>query len=151
SHFWDNHIFDLWHGTDTAHWKPREAYTGVFPNHGYHYEASHTSQIARCLKAVNKHVRFAEYSFFDLGWGKGKVLLCADRFGFAQIIGVEYDRSLAEIARANIVRVGASATVVCADVAEFDAYAARSILYLYNPFDELVLDRILQQVEGRVE
>jgi SAM-dependent methyltransferase len=151
-YFWENHVFDLLHGTDTAEWKPKSIESSS-PSyrHGAHYEASYTSQILRCLAYVSSQLTPCHYAFYDLGCGKGKVLLCATKLGFEQVIGVEYDGTLVEIARYNLAKTGVSAIVIHSDVLDFSNYASRSVFYLGNPFDDVIISRIRKQIEDRVK
>lgn len=149
-YFWQNHFFDLRHQTSTAHWQPKSAYSPALPNlsHGYHYEASYTSEILRCLRIVARTVRIEEFDFVDLGCGKGKALLVAARAGFRKMTGVEYEPVLADIARANLNAMAIEAEVIEADAADFRGYGQKCVVYLFNPFDSDVLGTVLGRIRA---
>lgn len=152
AHFWGSHVFDLIHGTDTAHWRPKASHPSAIENiaHGCSYEASDTFQILRCIQFLGSFLRLSDYEFFDLGCGKGKVLLCASPFGFKKVVGIEYDPELSAIASRNVARMGVTAEVVCSDASIFKGYGDHAVLYLFNPFDDVLLLRVVRSLEQMV-
>ena len=117
--------------------------------HATHYEPTPVGD----LDALLAHVPFAldRAVFVDLGAGMGRVLFEASRYPFRQIVGVEISPALAAIARDNA-RIFATrfATerrcrdlrVVRGDAATFRFPKGDLVVYLYNPFDAVVLARI---------
>src|SRR5437868_2732795 len=95
-----------------------------------------------------------ESVFIDVGCGKGKVLLMASRYDFKKLRGIEFDRNLCKVARENIVifrrktRVSIDIEVVEADVLEYEMTGEENVFYLYNPFDGVILDQFLENVES---
>jgi predicted RNA methylase len=150
SYFWENQVFDLIRGTDTAHWKPQDEAARALPNaeHGLGYEASYTSQVRRALRLVAARAPLSTFDFYDLGCGKGKTPLLAARLGLRSVTGVEYDPRLAAIARANLVRSRVQGRIVEADAGAFTDYGPRSLVYLFNPFDAVVLERAVERIEA---
>lgn len=119
--------------------------------HGQQYQATRHRQFLKVLRAlgINDH---REWTFIDLGSGKGRVLLAAAAFPFAKIVGVEFSAELNAIARENIAkRLGRlrcqQIEVVYADAAEWQFPNGKMIVYLYNPFDSEVLARVLDNLE----
>ena len=98
-------------------------------------------------------IDFQESTFIDFGSGKGKALLLASRLGFKKIIGVEYSPELVEICKKNIdryckkVKTSSIFRVICSDAAEFDIPADANYLFFYNPFGEVVVQKVLAKVE----
>ncbi len=88
-------------------------------------------------------IRYEDFTFIDLGAGKGRVLLVASRFPFKRLIGVEFARELVETARRNIERFGCRAEVVHADAADYRFPSENLVVYLYNPFGPEVLRPVL--------
>jgi hypothetical protein len=66
--------------------------------------------------------------------------------GFKTVIGIEFVRELAEVARENLRRMGANATVVCADAVAYEFPAGELIVYLCNPFDAAVMSPVAQKL-----
>jgi len=62
------------------------------------YVASQPSIIRRALSALPN---VKDYTFVDLGCGKGRATIVAAEFQFSEVIGVEIDPNLAQIAHSN--------------------------------------------------
>jgi len=68
-------------------------------------------------------IKYEDFTFLDLGSGKGKALLLASEFPFQKIVGVDFSSELNAIAQQNF-RTYKSTTqrckdvkIICADVA----------------------------------
>lgn len=90
---------------------------------------------------------FSQFTFVDLGCGKGRALLLAAEYDFRQIIGVEFSRRLAKIAASNSANAGLyHIHVHHADVRQFAFPAEPLLVFLYNPFSgdifRTVMDRL---------
>ncbi len=94
-------------------------------------------------------VDFQTFTFIDLGSGKGRALLLASMYPFAQIVGVEVQPELDLIARQNIDRFCESGQQcrciqsICADARDYDFPLSDIVLYLFNPFPDYVLREVL--------
>lgn len=94
-------------------------------------------------------VDFEKFTFIDLGSGKGRALLLAAMYPFAQIVGVEVQPELDAIARHNIASFDEpglqcrSIESVCADAREYEFPLTGIVLYLFNPFPDYVLREVL--------
>ncbi len=93
--------------------------------------------------------------FLDLGCGKGRALFIAARFPFGRVIGVELAESLAITARRNCAsflrrrRVScAEIQIVHADAAEFEIPSDVTVVFMSNPFHDVPLDRVLENLRG---
>ena len=74
--------------------------------------------------------------FFDIGCGKGRVLLVATRFKLTKIVGVELSPGLADQTRANIAKQSnvLSNTAVLNAAAQDVDLREGNVFFLYNPF-----------------
>ena len=97
-------------------------------------------------------VPFEEYTFIDYGCGKGRALLMASDFPFRQIIGVEYSSEVGVIARHNI-KLYHNTSQKCraievfeGNVALFEPPDTPNVFFLHNPFDELILQQVLDRI-----
>lgn len=151
--------FDRQHGVDTAGVIAAEQLDHTRSRHGdgvnYGTVPIHqTESIFRAL-ATSSARPLSEFTFVDLGCGKGLPLMLAVRRGFRAAIGVELDSGLAAIARQNArtftARMGVAADaieILEQDAAEFDAPERPTALFMFNPFgaDTLraVLDRAVE-------
>jgi predicted RNA methylase len=148
------HPFDVEHGTDTgglitgadlASGHPSdhfiEGYAAVPP--------SRFQNIVARWQTSNPPHALADYTFVDLGCGKGRAVLLASELGFREVIGIELNPSLATIAKANADIWTAAGKSRCpirieqADAAEFSWPVGPSVVFLYNPFGATIMQRVL--------
>jgi SAM-dependent methyltransferase len=95
-----------------------------------------------------------QYSFIDLGSGKGRVVLMAARKPFKSVMGVEFSRELCAIAEANLAKfkphvVADQVQVVCEDAALFQFPIGPLIVYCYFAFERDVLVQVLDALSRR--
>ena len=120
------------------------------------YEAISGTTLKLLIGALNlKPDRFV---FVDLGCGKGRPLCIASRFRFRRVIGVELSARLCEGARRNVQAMLAARDPVCPEVtvhhADAGAFAlpdADLVVYLFNPFAQSVLQKVLDNISQRID
>jgi SAM-dependent methyltransferase len=94
-------------------------------------------------------VSLAEYTFIDLGSGKGRAVLMAAEFPFKACIGVELNAGLTDIARENMARWKAAGrarspmTAICQDATEFVFPDTPCVVFLFNPFTAKILKKVV--------
>jgi predicted RNA methylase len=94
--------------------------------------------------------RPGDYSFVDLGSGKGRVLLLAALAGFRSVTGVELCENLHQVASANISRSRGLAVLpkaILADATSYDFPPEPTLCFLNNPFGPQILQRTLENIE----
>lgn len=97
-------------------------------------------------------VDFCEFTFIDIGSGKGRVLLMAADYPFRRIIGVELFPELDRIAKENIARYKSDSQrcfaieSLCKDAREFEFPSGSLLIYLFNPLPEAGLREFLQRL-----
>ena len=155
------HPFDLRFGVDTSgfmtavhlatdhpHDLLSTGYCGVAPSR-------FRAIVERWLRTPPEYP-VSEYAFIDVGCGKGRALLLATQYRFREILGIELNPGLAEIAQANLNLWRATQhpampiCAVCEDATEFELPSGASLLFLYNPFAEPVLRKFLDHLERSV-
>ncbi len=93
------------------------------------------------------------YTFIDIGAGKGRAMLLASEFAFAEVVGVELHPQLCRAARRNVKRwnqLGRTSTPIrlaCEEATAFEFPPGPCLLYLFHPFDGVVLARLIQRIE----
>ena len=98
-------------------------------------------------------VDFRDLTFIDLGSGKGRTLMMAADYPFRRIVGVELLPALDRIAQGNLDKYQSQSQQchalesICADAADFPFPAEPTLLYLFNPFPESGLRRVLANLE----
>jgi predicted RNA methylase len=108
------------------------------------YEGVNPSIFRQALCALPENLN--DFSFIDLGCGKGRALLLANEFGFCQIVGVEFAPELAAVAQKNCSQVGVAATVLSQDAVQFPFPPGNLVVFLYNPFGPAVLNPVLDHL-----
>jgi predicted RNA methylase len=138
--------FDKGLGVDTRGpvglWRLRVPFDNL--RHAARYEGSDPNLLRELLRDLQQD--FSTFSFVDLGCGKGRALLVAGEFGFAQLIGIEFAAQLAETAARNCCRLGLPAKIVNQDASQFQFPTGNLVAYLYNPFGALVLRPVLDRL-----
>jgi predicted RNA methylase len=91
--------------------------------------------------------------FVDYGSGKGRALFCAEYSGFNQLIGVELDESLIQIAKANLKsyskkRPESHFTFVHQNAADFEIPDGCRVFYFFNPFGESVMTKVIEKIKS---
>ena len=107
------------------------------------------SEIMQYLAVVD----FTEYTFIDLGSGKGRALLLAAMYPFYEVVGVEIQRELHHIAEQNIANFdvpGQQCRNVwsrCLDAREYEFPETPIVLYLFNPFPDYVMEQVIANLQ----
>ncbi len=149
----DDREFDERYGIDSAlaYVDPTDVQGDNF-NGQYFYLASTVARFRRMLDRLK--VRHEDFTFIDLGSGKGRTVLLAGERPFKRVVGVEYSRSLHEIAQQNIekypLKKAGSFELVLSDVAAYDFPPGQLIVYNYNSFGDEVLTRVLENLDRSV-
>jgi hypothetical protein len=118
---------------------------------GLPYEPTRRDLFDKALRSLP--IRLADYNFIDLGAGKGWALVLASEYSFKSITGVEYSKVLADSAsvyiRAHQKQSGLHACIQCiwGDATDFNLPNEPTIIYLYNPFQGDVMDRVIANIE----
>jgi SAM-dependent methyltransferase len=100
---------------------------------------------------------YSQYTFVDVGSGKGRMLFVAAEYPFRKVVGVEFATELHEQARENIARYRhmkrrcGEIESVAADAAEYEFPQDNLVLYLFNPFGPEVMGRMLANLERSIE
>ncbi len=98
----------------------------------------------------------SEYTFIDLGSGKAKSLILAHLAGFQKLVGVEFAPELHRIAVKNEERfrqvyASASFSLVCADAGEYQLPAGPLLIFMFNPFNEVIMARVVDNLRRALE
>ena len=114
--------------------------------------------IQRWLSTPPPH-HITDYTFLDIGAGKGRAVLLASEFPFRQIIGVELNPDMAAIAQSNadiwhLAHASdptASATapihILQDDALTVPLPPTPTLAFLFHPFEDPVLKKLLSRIE----
>jgi SAM-dependent methyltransferase len=140
--------FDIKYGTDTAGIIPLWQLNIASKNAklGGRYQPVREDEFRPVIKRLE--VDPASYVFIDLGCGKARALIIAAQLGFAEVIGVEFARELADVAEKNlrILNIG-NGTIIHGDAAEYNFPDSNFVLYMFNPFLAGVMSKVIQRLE----
>jgi SAM-dependent methyltransferase len=150
--------FDRRYGTDTVRRLPVEAMRdvpGELARHAVHYEASAIPKFRSGVRAVRRTLgpRLPQTSFVDVGSGKGLVVMLASQLAFREVVGIEMAPELHDIAERNSDRFRAAGAarapmrLVLGDALRADLPAGDLVVYLYNPFDAILIGRFLERLD----
>ena len=101
-------------------------------------------------------IDFHEFTFIDVGSGKGRTLLMASEYPFRRIVGIEILPELHRAAQENIAahnnaKFSGQIEAICADAREFAIPEQPLILYLFNPLPPAGLKQFLANLGEVVE
>jgi len=151
------HPFDLKFGVQTSglipgrflktghvHDRHSTAYFGVAPSvfHSLHKRWQRTKPCAPIDR----------FTFIDIGAGMGRAMLLAASYPYLEVQGIELNPSLVRIAQRNLAkwrsagRACAPMQISCADAVQFKFPKGPCLAFLFNPFGESAMRRLLKHV-----
>jgi hypothetical protein len=99
------------------------------------------------------------YTFVDIGAGKGRAMLVASEMPFKQVIGVELNPMMADVAQRNVdhwmesrkvdptARRHAPVRLVEQDALEFEFPRTPCVAFLFHPFEAPLMKKLLRRME----
>jgi SAM-dependent methyltransferase len=151
-------LFDFRYGLDTCKPAGLEGLTidGGNKERGQIYQPTRVLPLRRLFRELQPLIPPASV-LVDLGCGKGRVLLVASEFDFQAVRGVEFAHELCEIARKNCAafqakkRNRADCQVIEADVTAYAIQPDETVFFMFNPFDETILGRVLDNLAASLQ
>ena len=148
------HPFDRRHGVDTSGLLYPESLATGHPNdlysEGYYATAPSLFHGALVMwQGTLSGFSVEEYTFVDLGCGKGRVLMMASEYAFRAIVGLELSAELAKVARKNLVkwtrtvRACSAVSVVEGDMLGQPLPQGPVVLFLFNSFEREMVARLV--------
>lgn len=149
--------FDRKFGTQTNEWV--EVSDGDIPEDAFSTAVRYVPSKAEVIRHICRRlpIRHEEFTFIDVGSGRGKALMIASDFPFQRIIGVEISPQHHSIAEENIAvyrspkQKCSNIESVCANALDYSFPKAPLVLYLYQPFGGPVLEGMLERVKEALE
>jgi hypothetical protein len=119
------------------------------------YQPTDPTLFYEILEALREQSQcdFHDFIFIDLGSGKGRTLLMASNYPFRRVLGVELLPALHQTAQENLSHYKNESQKcfnlesLCADATGFQFPAEPTVLYLFNPFPEEGLRRLIANLE----
>ena len=142
--------YDWEHGVNTMSaavgWRGR--LLGVFHSP---YQPTEPELFREMMDALNAD--YSQFTFIDLGSGKGRTLLMASEYPFRRIVGVELLPDLNSLAQKNISTFKSDAQrcfaleSICLDAREYEFPDEPLLVYLFNPLLESGLEQVVENLE----
>ncbi len=123
--------------------------TGEYQEHGTALVSTSVDFLTQLLGDLEKCVGkpFNKELFVDYGSGKGAAIIHAKTLGFKKTIGVEFAKELHEQAVQNIEKLGLEdVESIYADATTHRLANDISVIYLFNPFDEVVMSKVIDNI-----
>jgi SAM-dependent methyltransferase len=148
--------YDAKYGVDTYSWLPvNELDVDEHKKeHAVLYQATRVLPLRKLLKRLNIT---KNSTIVDIGSGKGRVLLLAAEFGFTKVKGIEFSPLLCSIAEKNIKKFKQKTQtttvfqVINDDAANYQYEDNENVFFLYNPFDEVILEQVLENITASLK
>ena len=98
-------------------------------------------------------IDFSQFTFIDVGSGKGRALLLASEFRFRRIVGVELLRELHRVAQENLAKFAARGSMpsmesVCGDATEFEFPGEPLVVFFFHPLMEVKFRQVLANLQS---
>lgn len=148
----EDYYFDLRFGLNTTRWVNLDHLK--INSENKHRGRAYQPTRLRPFKKLMDRLDFPKDSIFvDFGAGKGRVLLAAGRYGFRKIVGVEFSPELCQEARKNLdlfkqkTDLNIEVEIIEADAAYYQIADGENIFFMFNPFDNGVMSKLLENVQ----
>ena len=97
-------------------------------------------------------IDFRQFTFLDIGSGKGRALLLAAGYPFRRVIGIELLPELNAVAEDNVRKVPedkrtcGEVRALCGDATQFVFPAEALVIFLFNPLPEAGLQKVIENL-----
>jgi SAM-dependent methyltransferase len=149
-------FFDAVHSVDTGYKLPAELeIVSANRDKGFAYDPCPWSTLRRTLRLAS--LRAEDFTFVDIGCGKGKIVLAAMTMPFLRAVGVEYSAYLCRVATQNVTsarlltRRCPRVEIICVDATRYPIPEDPTILFFANPFDYDIMERVLSNIAASYE
>jgi SAM-dependent methyltransferase len=150
--------FDAKYGVSTyEEVEPSEAgiTDSIALKHAVVYAPTHEGVMRAILRHAVNGLDPREFTYIDLGCGKGRTLLMAAQYPFKEVLGVEVSPLLCEIASQNIKKYltadkGArckNIRVSCENALNFRFPETNLLVYMFNPFSGYIVHGVVHNLQ----
>lgn len=128
--------------------------TGEYQEHGTALVSTSVDFLSKLLTDLEDTIgaKLNRELFVDYGSGKGAAIIHAKVLGFKRAVGVEFAKELHEIAERNIQKLNLKdVTSIYADATSYQLPNDVSVIYFFNPFDEVVMKKVVENIVAQKE
>ena len=135
----------------TVGWRDR--LLGMFHSPYQPTEPTLFREMLASLMQANPKINLPEFTFIDIGSGKGRALLMAADYPFRRILGIELLPELHRVAKGNLAKYKSDSQCCFAidcllgDASAFAFPTEPTVLYLFNPLPEYGLTKMIRNLE----
>ncbi len=163
AYFFYSHFFDIKNRVDTHLWIPVDTLydeNNRYDDHNRYYLGSWSNIIKKTYSLADQFLgsNMDNYSFIDMGCGKGRVLLIWEQLiqkhkRNISLSGIDLNPTLIEIAKNNHRKMfnkegDFSVQDVC-NLSSVESMNENLIIYMFNPFGEPVIRKMLEQLTDK--
>lgn len=149
---WNERRFDRSRNIDTTEIVPIKSLSTLTDNRKFSedYVPTPLSIIRRSIESVADDL--SDFTFIDIGSGKGRVLFKAAEYDFRRIIGIEFSKELSDMCKENIVRHKTrrqkcfSIEAVFEDVLNYEFADEKLVIFMFDPFDEVIVSMLVEKL-----
>lgn len=143
----EDYLFEILNGYELSGIASNKDLVADNPNSLSHATAYHAVWCRNLRELFNeaKKTGYDFENFIDIGSGKGKACLYASaKQPFKNIIGIEFSAPLVTIANKNKDKANLkNIAFINADATEFELPNQTSLVFMFNPFDGVVLEKFI--------
>ncbi|MBL7912445.1 MAG: class I SAM-dependent methyltransferase [Bacteroidia bacterium] len=115
----------------------------------FHYQGAGYLVLFRIFEQIRPHTK--NFCFMDIGCGKGRPVFVAESFGYENLKGIDLDEELVATANSNLKsyslkRKASNIQFIHANALEYKYENQPTLYFLFNPFNEEVLKKVLQRI-----
>ena len=117
--------------------------------HGCRYEASNALDVRWTIETSG--IDTSQFTFIDVGCGKGRPLIIASTYSFPKLIGIEYSSKLCKQAAANLHKCKVLQDrfkIACEDATTFNFPDGDLFVFFYNPFGPPIIRKVLDNLKS---
>lgn len=150
-HWFIDRLIDLYYGVETCERVPVEQ---LQPRHAKDrqalkkglakpYHPTRYLTLKNLLKSIPINPK--NYTFIDLGCGKGRGLLLAQKKGYQKVVGIEICQNLYHQAMHNFRRQppNLSPKIYCRNVTDYPIPQGNKVIFLFNPFGPQIIRQVV--------
>ena len=112
------------------------------------------SIIKRSIESIPEDL--SDFTFIDVGSGKGRVLFTACAYSFRRVIGVEFSQVLHDHCTNNIARLNSRYNKaqyiesILEDALQYDLPNENLVIFMFNPFQEKIMKAFVERIESHI-
>jgi 16S rRNA G966 N2-methylase RsmD len=117
---------------------------------GQKYEAVPMHDFQELMNGL--HISYNDYTFIDMGSGKGRAVLLAAMLPFGKVIGIEFSESLVDISRNNLkmvkqdVIICKNIQIICQDASLYNLSSESTVIFFNNPFRLNIFKKVIDKI-----